>query len=72
MDNMTATDTTRNAKYLTKQQLAERLHVSKRTVSRLVNLGRIPAIYHPVFGKGKGRLVYFDWAKVRRALKLPK
>ena len=54
-------------KYLRRHEVAHRLSVSTATIDNWVRAGKIPAIHHPV-GRGRGRVVHFDWSAVCRAL----
>lgn len=52
---------------LTRDQLAERLEISVRSVDNYVKQGKLTPIAHPL-GRAPGRRVWFAWAKVKREL----
>ena len=54
---------------LRKHEVAERLQMSRTTIDNWVRDGKIPAIYHPL-GAGHGRVVWFDWREVCKALRI--
>lgn len=62
----------KDRKYLRRHEVACKLSVSTATIDNWVRDGKIPAIHHPV-GRGRGRVVHFDWTAVQKALgvKLP-
>jgi excisionase family DNA binding protein len=57
-------------RYLRRHEVAERLQVSTSTLDKWVASGRVPTVYKPG-GRGRGRIVHFDWPQVAKALKLP-
>jgi predicted site-specific integrase-resolvase len=57
-------------RYLRRHEVAHRLQVSTSTLDNWVRAGRIPVVSKPL-GRGRGRIVHFDWKQVAKALKLP-
>ena len=69
MKNNHASLLERDRQYLRRHEVAEKLGVCASTIDKWVKAGKIPTVPTAI-GRGRGRVVHFDWAKVCKALKI--